>query len=205
MRKRTLGNYRPSHTYANAGRITISWNPDLHELFLTLLHELAHALVYAPTLEELANFYDPRSNRFTLNGSGQSINTLTPEYFKIRSHGREWRSTFRQIILEALELFPFALRLPLQEFSQNPTAGGARAYQLQKKFQQHHLGTPPAPQLADLAEGATFQLANGLTLIKLRKLRSYYRCASPDRTKFFRVHPSAEVTPIPRPPSANGE
>jgi hypothetical protein len=89
--------------YGGASRITVNVCGNAYQFFITLLHEIAHAI----TLAE--------------HGAGAS------------PHGREWKNEFRGVLQHALEakLFPADLETWVSRHSFSPTASSFRDLRLQ--------------------------------------------------------------------------
>ncbi len=146
--------------------ITINVCGNRYQFLLTLLHELAHAVVY------------------------QSWGWRTAP------HGRKWQSAFRKLIERANRerCFPDDLQPLLQAHVARPSSTSFRDLKLQKGLRRYDT-LDQRPFVADLAHGAVFSL-DGKQIFRLgKKLRKDYECATLDGRKYY-VAPTARVQAV---------
>lgn len=93
-------------------KITINHDLQPEFFFFVLTHELAHLIAF-------------EENR------GK----------KIAPHGQEWKSTFRHMLHESLQVYPEILQPHILEFSKVPKANFMASGELVKYFHQDKLGT----------------------------------------------------------------
>lgn len=146
-RERTtkMGDYRPPQQ-GRGHRISINHNLNQFAFFITLVHEIAHLIVW----NKYQNLTDP--------------------------HGKEWKACFKQLMLPYLgnSIFPDNIERALARYLINPAASSCSDPTLFKLLAQYD--DTPAIHLDDLPSGAQFQLPNGMTFIKGEKRRTRYTC-----------------------------
>lgn len=162
-----LGDYRPP-TYRPYHQISVNHNLNPYAFLITLVHEVAHMLVWEKHK----------------NG--------------VRPHGKEWKQMFQKLLLPFIhqKLFPEDLEKALTGYLANTKASSVSDLELTrilKRYDQH-----PSTVLEDLPTGAIFSIYNGRTFKKLEKQRKRYRCLCLENKKTYLVNPLAEVEPITR-------
>ncbi|MCX7638130.1 MAG: SprT-like domain-containing protein [Cyclobacteriaceae bacterium] len=147
----------------------ISVNRDLNPyLFLiTLIHEIAHAVVY----REMGNRCEP--------------------------HGSEWKRTFRQLMEPLLvpEVFPEELIFQLQRHLQNPSASSFADADLTRCLRNYDVKPDGKALLADLPERTVFQL-QGRWFIKGPARRTRFACRDMHNKKIYLVPGQALVSAV---------
>jgi len=152
----------------------ITLNANLHpvEMLVTLAHELAHFRVY--------DRYKTRR----------------------KPHGREWKMTFRALLMEVLEaeiLNGDIQKALIHCYFKRERIGSGTCQVL------HGLIHPADLKLRvqDLKEGDAFLLRGGKGFILGVKNRTRYRCREIKSGKIYTVHPMAEVITILSPDVVN--
>ncbi|NCI46880.1 SprT-like domain-containing protein [Sediminibacterium soli] len=164
-RRSVLGDYRHAGRGGNH-RISINGNLNKYEFLITLLHELAHLLVF----EQFRN--------------------------RVEAHGTEWKHCYSSLLVDFVQqqVFPAEIERALRKSIINPaaTANGEtdlllvlRRYDLHKKE-----GYLP---VAELPEGALFQMDDGRLFRKGPKRRKRYECVEVKTGYRYTFSPVSEV------------
>ena len=167
-RNSKLGDFRPPRDANDICCITLNGNLNPYQMLVTFVHELAHYKVYVN--------YPKR---------------------RLEPHGEEWKQTFAQLLLPYLksEIFPDdvlqALKRHLQHIKASSTADTNLA-KVMKRYDTNPAGTELLT-VDQLAEGAVFQLANGMTFRKGPKQRTRYKCECLDNGRTYTVSGLAEI------------
>lgn len=145
----------------------ITINHDLHpvEFLITLAHEIAHFRNWKK--------YGRR----------------------VRPHGPEWRSEFREMLAELLKAGVLDGEISaaiVRHFFQRKLIGSGSSEQLNRLLGKT-VEDSGVLHVADIPEGARFTLRSGKTFIKGRKLRKRYQCRDVVSSRTYTVHPMAEV------------
>jgi SprT protein len=144
--------------------ITVNASGNCFRFAITLLHEIAHAHV---------------SHRYPT---------------RMPPHGQEWKSAFRNLLLERAELFPDDLRNLILKYAEDPlysTDSDSSLSQALRKYDTLDL----RPTVSELTLGQMFSLDGKLIMTKHELARKWYRCTTIDGKK-FRVSPTARVHTI---------
>lgn len=145
----------------------LSVNADLnpYAFLLTLIHELAHYQVQI------------RYGR------------------KVKPHGREWKNTFRELMVPFLntEVFPDDILRKLRDYMTNPKASTCSDPVLFKTLNQYNPN--PAVYLQDIKPGAVFVMGKRV-FKKLEKQRSRYKCMELPAKRLVLINGIAEVEQI---------
>lgn len=143
-------------------RISINGDLNPYAFLITLTHEIAHMMVW-----------DTHRSR-------------------VAPHGKEWKATFRNLLLNFLSLFPDDILRPLSLHLKNPAASSSRDINLQKALRQYD--AVQKLSVADIPMGSLFQISNGRRFLKLKKLRKRYQCKAMDNNRLYLFNPLTEVT-----------
>lgn len=150
-------------------RITINGNLDKYSFLITFLHELAHLLVNE---------------------------RLEPGFLP---HGKEWKSTFRQLLHLALDknLFPanVAEIVRRQYIIGNNFTHTSRAL-VQNEILRSYNKQPPL-RLASVPLKGKVSLKNGMNVVKLKQNRTRSLCKCLNDNKMYYVSNVAEVYVLP--------
>lgn len=144
--------------------ITINSNLNPYRFLLTLLHEIAHLVAFT-------NF-------------GRSI----------KPHGKEWKHTFRELMLPFLrpEVFPMELLPYLALHFKNPRASSDTDSRLSLALKEYD----PANDknyIFEIPSGGTFRLYNGRTFIRGEKRVKRFECREISTGRIYLFNPNAEV------------
>lgn len=158
-RKSVLGDYRnptKDHPYH---RISVNVNLNPYSFLITLLHELAHMMVYV-----------------------HFQHTVQP-------HGREWKTQFRHILIPFIGkgFFPKDVEKALIAYIHNPAASTCTDPGLFKALYRYDEQKPGYKLVDDLEIGQWFETEDGRMFEKLDQLRTRCRCRdlSNNRVYFF--------------------
>jgi len=145
------------------GKLSISVNNNLnpYSFLITLTHELAHAFVY------------------------------TKHFNKVLPHGEQWKSTFKSMLLNFLDLFPENINKALSLYLLNPKASTLTDVKLSIVLREYDKQRRII--ISDILEGENFSTSNGKKFLKGKKLRKRFRCKEQDTNRVYLFHPLAEV------------
>lgn len=141
--------------------ISINNNLNPYSFLITLTHEIAHMLV--------KENYPP---------------TVLP-------HGKEWKKTFRQLMLPLLSVFPDEIQRPLALHLKNPKASSSADQDLLaslRLFDKQKIIT-----ISDIPFGTLFYTTNGKLFLKEKKLRRRFQCKSLSNNRTYLFNPMAEI------------
>ena len=162
-RKTKLGDFR---TYNHNSQLKISVNGNLnpYSFLITLVHEIAHALVF----KEYGH--------------------------KTKPHGVEWKYQYKKLMINffARNVFPDDITRPLAAYMKNPKASSQGDSRLLKALRNYDTDQENILCLEDLNEGEVFSL-NGRVFQKGLKRRSRYNCIEINSKREFAVSGMAEV------------
>ena len=148
-------------------QITVNEMPNPFRFLITTVHEIAHLLTYK-------NF-GPR----------------------IKPHGKEWKHTFRKIMLPFLipEIFPQELLKILQLHFRNPKASSDTDIKLAlvlNKFDPENKKN----YIFELEDGSVFEIHNGRRFVRGKKRIKRYECREMNGKRLFLFSPHAQVIKI---------
>ncbi len=148
-------------------KITVNANLNKYKFLLTLIHEIAHLIA------------------FTTYGR------------RIKPHGKEWKYTFRQLMLPLLRpsVFPQALLPVLALHFKNPKASSDTDTTLSLALKQFD---PPSDKIHifEIPFGTKFRLYNGREFIRGKKRVKRYECQEISTGRTYLFNPNAEVDRI---------
>jgi hypothetical protein len=149
---------------------TITLNSDLnqYQFLLTFIHEVAH------------------------------LHAFKKFGFSINPHGREWKSTFQQMMFPFLkeDFFPLDILIPLKKHMRNPKASSAADLFLMKEMSKYDLNNKMMDQvfLSDLKPGTRF-IISGRKFEKAETRRTRVVCVEINSGKKFLIALMAKVLP----------
>jgi len=162
-RKTKLGDFR---TNSRDNKLRISINGDLnpYSFLITLVHEIAHAMVHKK--------YNKR----------------------VKPHGWEWKECYQSLMIEFFELdvFPRELAIALLKYLRNPKASSNTDQELFLALRKFDQDQNQITYLKDLKEGESFVL-NNILFRKGKKQRTRYSCINLSNNREYRVSALAEV------------
>ena len=148
-------------------QITVNVNLNKYRFLITLIHEIAHLIAF----EKYGRFIKP--------------------------HGKEWKYTFRGLMLPLLqpEVFPDRLLPLLARHFRNPKASSDTDAQLSIALKQYDPETDKS-YIFELLEGTVFRIYNGKTFRKGKKRVKRYECIELSTGRVYLFQPNAEVEPL---------
>lgn len=159
-----LGDYR-SPFQGKGHRITVNANLNKYAFLVTLVHEIAHLVVW----EKHRN--------------------------KVKPHGEEWKKEYALLMKEFLDedILPERLETGLKAYMTNPAASSCADVNLYKLLKSFDENSDQILHLEDIPENSIFKLNNGRVFIKKDKLRKRFRCMEAKSRRMYLVSPLAEV------------
>lgn len=159
------GDYR-SPLNGKGHKISVNHNLNPYAFLITLVHELAHLIVW-----------ENHKNR-------------------VSPHGKEWKTIFKNLMQPLLmeEVFPADIEKVLGKYLRNAKASSGSDTELTKVLNLYDQVTGFI--LEDLEEGSIFRVETGKTFRKGQKLRKRYQCVCLDNNRNYLVNPVARVTPL---------
>jgi SprT protein len=141
-----LGDYRPAYDH-RAHRISVNGNLNPYAFLITLLHEMAHLLVF---------------EQYGL---------------KVQSHGAEWQQRYGQLLAVFIEkkLFPADIEKELLRTIRKPSASSCGEEELMRVLQQYDPSASGRVRVEELLPGQHFQTPDGRIFIKKEKLRKRHK------------------------------
>ena len=142
-------------------QITVNSTLDKQLFFFVLTHELAHLIAF-----------DKFNNR-------------------ISAHGKEWKDTFREMLLESIEIYTDDLKPIILNFSKNPKANFMASPELVRYF---HIENPEDNFIfiEDLVINDEFSY-KGESYKLLEKKKKLYLCINSNNDKKYLFRPLAKV------------
>lgn len=141
--------------------ISINSTLDRQLFFFVLTHELAHLIAF----EKFGG--------------------------RISAHGQEWKSTFREMLLESISIYTSDLQPVIRQFSKNPKANFMASPELVRYF---HVDDPDDSQffVEQLAPDSEF-LYKGDLYKMIEKKKKLYLCVNLKNSKKYLFRPLAKV------------
>ncbi len=161
-----LGDFRPNQHLEKGHRITINYNLNQHAFLITLVHEMAH-------LKTWNLFKD-----------------------KVKPHGAEWKSVYREMLLPflSLNIFPDDIAPALIEYLENPAASSCSDMNLMRILMKYD--QEPKILLEEIPSSSVFKLSSGRVFRKGSQRRKYFQCLEISSGKMYLINPLAEVEPV---------
>ena len=161
-----MGDYRPP-VKTGIHRISVNHNLNPYDFLITLVHEIAHLLVW----EQFRN--------------------------RVKPHGKEWKIQYRQLMDHFLGqgIFPPEVEAALRKYLLKSTAARVSDLELSRILQAYNSDVPGI-QLEDLPDNAIFSIAGGRTFQKGEKLRKRFRCLNLENRKVYLISPLCSVVPL---------
>ena len=141
--------------------ISINSTLDRQLFFFVLTHELAHLIAF----EKFGG--------------------------RISAHGQEWKSTFREMLLESISIYTSDLQPVIRQFAKNPKANFMASPELVRYF---HVDDPDDSQffVEQLAPDSEF-LYKGDLYKMIEKKKKLYLCVNLKNSKKYLFRPLAQV------------
>ncbi len=142
-------------------QITVNSTLDRQLFFFVLTHELAHLIAF---------------EKYS---------------FRISAHGKEWKDTFREMLLESIAIYTDDLQPIIYSFSKNPKANFMASPELVRYF---HIEDPDDHSVfvENLAVGDHFHY-KGDNYVILEKKKKLYLCLNRHNSKKYLFRPLAKV------------
>jgi hypothetical protein len=167
-RKSILGDYRRPVPDQPFHRISINATLNPYSFLITLLHELAHMLVFI-------RYKD-----------------------KVLPHGKEWKLQFREMLLPYLgkHFFPPDIEAALTNYLNNPKASTCTDTALYKALYRYSHTKAGYKLVEDIGINNNFGLEDGTEYVVIEKRRTRYRCKQLKTGKMYLFPAIYEVKAI---------
>lgn len=151
-------------------QITVNANLNKYRFLITLVHEIAHLVAF--------------------EGFGR----------RIKPHGREWKHSFRNLMLPFLnpEIFPPDLLPYLARHFRNPNASSDTDAHLSIALKSYDPENDKS-YIFEIPEGSKFLIPNGRIFRKGKKRVKRYECTEIATGKIYIFQPNAQVTLLKTP------
>ena len=146
--------------------ITINESTNPYRFLITLLHEIAHYIVF----KKYSSISKP--------------------------HGPEWKLAYRKILLPFLnkQIFPDQICRCLAHYMKNPKASTDRDLNLFMALRKYDKKENYL-LILEIEKGQSFRIKGGRKFIKLNKRRKLYECREVSSNRIYLFSPQAEVIP----------
>ena len=146
--------------------ITINESTNPYRFLITLLHEIAHYIVF----KKYSSISKP--------------------------HGPEWKLAYRKILLPFLnnQIFPDQICRCLAHYIRNPKAGTDRDLNLFMALRKYDKKENYS-LILEIGKGQSFRIKCGRKFIKLNKRRKLYECREVSSNRIYLFSPQIEVIP----------
>ena len=165
-RERTtvLGDYRNA-IHGRNHRISVNGNLNKFAFLYTLIHEIAHLLVY-----------DKFGHR-------------------VASHGKEWKTQFSLLLRDFLEqdIFPEDIRTAISRSLRNPAASSCAEDDLLRVFRNHDPNKINVLFVEEIEPGKLFATRDGRVFRRGERVRKRYMCTEVSTGKEYLFSPVYEV------------
>ena len=117
--------------------------------------------------------------------------------FRIKPHGNEWKSTYKQLMFPLLHplVFPEDLLSKLALHFKNPKAATDTDFELVRVLNRYD-SDPEKTYIFELTEGDSFVLENGKKFIRGPKRRKLFECVEISTSKHYLISPHAVIKRI---------
>lgn len=168
-RERTsiLGDYRHA-TRHQTHRISINGTLNQYSFLITLIHELAHLVVFI----EYGN--------------------------KVQAHGREWKNLYKELLKHfmRLDIFPYDVHQALLDSIHNLPASSCSDEDLMRELKKYDKQQNGLVMVEQVQEGKLFQINKGQIFKKGKKLRKRYQCTEIKTGKIYLFSAVYEVKAV---------
>lgn len=146
-------------------RISVNHNLNPYAFLITTVHEFAH------------------------------LKTWNAHKNKVKPHGREWKSAFRELMQPFfwLGIFPEDVHMAINRYLGNPAASSCTDLTLFRVLQRYDIPNEHLFTVEKLPENTFFALKNGRVFQKKEKMRKRYRCIELKTKRIYLFSPIAEV------------
>jgi hypothetical protein len=163
-RSSVLGDYRNA-VHGKNHRISVNGNLNPYAFLYTLIHEIAHLLVY-----------DQYGHR-------------------VASHGREWKHVFSLLLKEFLveDIFPADIRAAIAASLGNPAASSCAEDGLLRVFRKYDKGKEDVVFVEEIEQGGLFAIKENRIFRRGPKIRKRYKCVEVRTGREYLFSPVYEV------------
>lgn len=163
-RSSVLGDYRNA-VHGKNHRISVNGNLNPYAFLYTLIHEIAHLLVY-----------DQYGHR-------------------VASHGREWKHVFSLLLKEFLveDIFPADIRAAIAASLGNPAASSCAEDGLLRVFRKYDKGKEDVVFVEEIEQGGLFAIKENRIFRRGPKIRKRYKCVEVKTGREYLFSPVYEV------------
>ncbi|MCP4552830.1 MAG: sprT domain-containing protein [Bacteroidetes bacterium] len=163
-RRSKLGDFRAAYN-GLPHRISINNNLNKYSFLITLVHEIAHLVVF-----------EKHGNR-------------------VKPHGKEWKITYRNLMNPFLldHVFPDNLSNIIYQFMKNASASSNTNLLLARALKEFETEGEPGMPIEDLEENSIFKISNGKVFKKLEKRRKRFKCLNLENSKYYLFDPLTRV------------
>lgn len=165
-RKTKLGDFRPALHDHEPHHLSVNGNLNRYAFVVTLVHEIAH------------------------------MTTWVKHQNKVKPHGLEWKSDFKELMdpILAEQVFPKDIERALQNYMANPAAASCTDLNLTRTLRNYDKNKSTV-HLEELPADAVFLFNEKRLFKKGEKLRRRYQCLDLNTKRKYLFHPLAEVLP----------
>ena len=168
-RSSVLGDYRNA-VHGKNHRISVNGNLNPYAFLYTLIHEIAHLLVF-----------DQYGHR-------------------VASHGKEWKHVFSLLLKEFLveDVFPADIRAAIAASLGNPAASSCAEDGLLRVFRKYDKGKEDVVFVEEIEQGGLFAIKENRIFRRGPKIRKRYKCVEVKTGREYLFSPVYEVKKIVR-------
>ncbi len=161
-----LGDYRPP-IRKQSHKISINFNLNKYAFLITLVHEIAHLIVWEKYKKS------------------------------VKPHGKEWKTEFKYLMSNFFDnkIFPKDLSDALSVYLENAIASSVSDLELTRILNNYD-NKSDLILLEELPQNTVFKIHNGRIFKKQEKLRKRYRCLCLENKKEYLFNPLARVVPV---------
>ena len=161
-----LGDYRPP-IRKQSHKISINFNLNKYAFLITLVHEIAHLIVWEKYKKS------------------------------VKPHGKEWKTEFKYLMSNFFDnkIFPKDLSDALSVYLENAIASSVSDLELTRILNNYD-NKSDLIVLEELPQNTVFKIHNGRIFKKQEKLRKRYRCLCLENKKEYLFNPLARVVPV---------
>jgi SprT protein len=166
-RRTVLGDYRNAVDGKNH---RISVNGNLNQFVYTLIHEIAHLLIY--------DLYGHR----------------------VASHGKEWKAKFSMLLKDFLvhDIFPPDIRETIAHSLRNPAASSCAEDELLRVFRKYDQHKKDVLFVEEIGAGGLFTTRDGRVFRRGERIRKRYKCIEMATGREYLFSPVHEVKQVAR-------
>lgn len=166
-RSSVLGDYRNA-VHGKNHRISVNGNLNPYAFLYTLIHEIAHLLVF--------DHYGHR----------------------VASHGREWKAQFSLLLKEFLgeDVFPPDIRSAIAKSLDNPAASSCAEDHLLRVFRKYDKAGKDLVFVEEVEQDGLFSLKDGRVFRRGPKIRKRFKCLELSTGREYLFSPVYEVKKI---------